>query len=371
MTTHNGEWRLLTARTEALKSWGVASRTYAVNLAAQVAAASTRDIEFVPCSSQPSAFAEVRRLTARLHRITDPRVPFVLSGIQACAAADVLPGRRFLVDLHGTLAEWLEYPPGAVGRWGALAYRAAQALETWALRRADGAITVTPDLAREAAGRGAKQAFVIPCGNSVTPTSGGNDALRMALAFDPEDIVFVFNGGASRWQMLPETIELFKHIHASWPRARLLFLTPERRRVTSLISEAGLNLDWCRIHETDPDEVIHALWACDVGLLLRGATRTNAVAFPNKFTEYISACLPTITAPGLPAVSRLVRQYGTGVVVDPHAVPSSSTLEALRSLVERRRSQEPEFLGRFRDLWHAHLDMRDLVRPLGAWVVDP
>ena len=68
------------------------------------------------------------------------------------------------------------------------------------------------------------------------------------------------------------------------------------------------------IDSYSPNELVHALRAGDFAFLLRKNSKTNNVAFPNKFLEYVQSGMRIITTPYVYEIARQVKKFDIGYI---------------------------------------------------------
>ena len=128
----------------------------------------------------------------------------------------------------------------------------------------------------------------------------------------------VHSGGLGGWQ---GTDEYSRELPRLMQRERSLWflcLTGNTRAISEKIAEFPAEIAArCKVGSVPSTDVISALCAADLGLLLRAECVTNRVAFPNKLDEYLAAGLYVVTSKGLPAAANICRQDPcVGTLVD-------------------------------------------------------
>ena len=362
-----GEWRLLSERALGLRANSVATDVLSIRpaechgsneplrgWAGQFAPISYRGLAgFAPALFK--ALIAIRRWLRR-----QPGGYVILSGAHLYPLAAVLPAARVVIDIHGTLAEWIElkHPSGKL-RLLRYLYPLVRILECLALKRSRGALVVSRPLRDDVLSRGARAAWTVPCLLSAATARAfhvaDREASRRELGIGPETTAVVYSGGLSEWQCTSEAVSLFSQLRPFLPGgARLIMITPNSPAASGIARAAGV-FDPI-VLSLPPGEVPAALAACDIGLMLREDTLTNRYAFPNKFAEYLAAGLYVLSSPGLPDPARLIREHSLGSILTP---------------AEVRHGVEPERLaGIAREFAGASREMRlERIRPLaGAWL---
>jgi hypothetical protein len=257
-----------------------------------------------------------------------PRGRVVLSGLEAYPFACIVPFDRLIVDLHGTLEEWLELPDSPRARLLKFAHPLAAALEREVLNRASGAFSVSADMSRYAGSSNVRQVWTVPCGLLEWPSeeqaAGDRAYWRVRLGLQREEVAFAYSGGFSSWQCVEEAAILFNTLRETHlTRIRMVILSPDVEQAR-LIAQRH-HIDDAIIAALLPGEVVPALCGCDIGVMLRQNNRTNQAAFPNKFAEYLSAGLFVISSGGLTDPAAILRISGLGFLVDPAEVRRGMT----------------------------------------------
>jgi glycosyltransferase involved in cell wall biosynthesis len=141
--------------------------------------------------------------------------------------------------------------------------------------------------------------------------------LRKALNFGQSDVVLVYAGGMSHYQMIPEMLEIWTDL-SRLPNINFLLLTnwmPEGSNASLL---SLVNRIPRLVHISVPrSDVPEYLAASDIGFLLRDDDPINTVASPVKFGEYIASGLAVVTSPGLGDISCMVTDRNIGALVRP------------------------------------------------------
>ncbi len=159
--------------------------------------------------------------------------------------------------------------------------------------------------------------YVIPCATKSTSVKSLEEKKRSRIkvnskySLDPKEILFVYSGGASPWQCIKETVDLFQRINR-WIPSKLLVLSHSINAIREQIGEReGVIFD-----SLQPNQVADIVCAADYGIMLRSDCETNNVAFPNKFLEYVSCGVSVIATPYVEDVAKLIVSQGIGIIVD-------------------------------------------------------
>lgn len=376
LTTRNlsgatGEWRLIAERARALMGLGVETDLIYLrknaDLSQVVDLALWTDESWAPSGKwalvSPIALVEALRRT-NLWLETHRQGKVIVSGVELYPIVPLLPKNRTIVDLHGTLEEWKESEGRTVqSHVLKCAFPIAARLEAIALCRCWGALTASGPLREYALQRGGQHAWLIPCGISharaFEPSS--RNEWRRKLGLRDEEVAFVYSGGLSAWQCLAEAIQLVRQFRqAAGSPTRLVILTPNPERAAALSRRNG---EVAVVLSVKAAEVLPALRACDIGLMLREPNQTNHYAFPNKFAEYVSAGLFIISSKGLTSPAQIIVENRIGLLIDPAEVRAGLSHARLVEVTRACRDALAQ-VGRYdrlRVVLDRHLLMGNLV----------
>lgn len=227
-------------------------------------------------------------------------------------------GATFKVCLDGRGAVAAEQEEFRVNP--ARSVREMAAIERRAVLGADARIAVTPELLgywRSRYGYEGDRHVVIPTtlSREITACMVDEDrrsAMRARLGITGDEVVLAYSGSTAAWQGMDLVLRLIRSGLQHDGRFRFLLLTDKTPELGEL-EQAHPNRVMCR--RVKPDEVRMWLEAADYGIMLRGPSVTNSVAFPTKYAEYIAAGLRVICN-GPPAIAEHVRRMDTGLIVE-------------------------------------------------------
>ncbi len=160
----------------------------------------------------------------------------------------------------------------------------------------------------------ADKTSVVPC---CTDLNGDPDAKRDGTRRRLElsdRFVIVYCGSITPYQMIDETLDLFRKIRGVRPNALFLGITKSCERMEALIRAKGIAREDYRVIAAPHTEVAELLTGGDLAVLLRDRSRVNQVASPVKAAEYLAAGLPIVLTDGVGDYSELVRSKGLGCV---------------------------------------------------------
>ena len=165
------------------------------------------------------------------------------------------------------------------------------------------------------AGCHTSQFYIVPCGTGIIPNFSQDKVdsyrtkYRSKYGIKPSEKLLVYSGGASSWQCLPQTVDLYREISKSLP-CRLLLLTGDPNGVRTLIGDSEDIL----IDSYKPIELPGVFCAADFFFMLREDVPTNHYAFPNKYLEYAASHKPTISTPYIYDVAKQIEDSGIGII---------------------------------------------------------
>lgn len=221
----------------------------------------------------------------------------------------------FVYDFRGAVSEeTLFLDNGAKGWIKAIFFTC---VERFIAKKADRLNAVTRNLSAHLLKKYGRVAdTVIPCCSlSYEIDDERSASVRNSLGFSHLNKVYVYSGSLSKWQMFTETVLLFSKISVADPSARLLVLTPDKKKAEIAIKNK-VRIGTYVVRTVRQDEIYSYLAACDFGFLLRENNIVNNVAFPIKFGEYISAGLAVITTEGASEIAEIVRKEKLGYIAD-------------------------------------------------------
>lgn len=159
------------------------------------------------------------------------------------------------------------------------------------------------------------QFYIVPCATGAKPSFGRAEELkyredyRRKYGVEDDEWLLVYSGGASSWQCLPQTAELYREI-LKRRGAKLLVLSGD---VTSARAAIG-DCDDVEFDSFKPSDLPSVFCAADFFVMLREDVPTNHFAYPNKFLEYVAAHRPVITTPYVYDIAEEIDRHGVGLL---------------------------------------------------------
>lgn len=235
----------------------------------------------------------------------------------------VLPGTLVCADVHGYFGDGkllAKDESFVMGTFHTLAAMVEEHEQKTYLKKFDRIFTVSSAyrefLCREA-GCEFEQFYIVPCATGDIPTFGENEEsdyrkqYRKKYGIAQDELLMVYSGGASSWQCLPETVQLYERVKNFVP-AKLLILSGDKTGVLAVIGDRKDVL----VDSYQPVELPKVFCAADCFVMLRDDVPTNHFAFPNKFLEYAAAHRPVIATPYVYDIATQIMQDGVGILYE-------------------------------------------------------
>ncbi|WP_373928886.1 glycosyltransferase, exosortase A system-associated [Sphingomonas aerolata] len=319
--------------------------------------------------------AGIRAFARRIEAAVDAFRPDILhahSPVLDALAGLIVARRRKLPLVYEIRAFWEDAAVGnGSGAEGSLAYRTTRALETWAVRRADGVAVICEGLRDDLIVRGIDGGKIMVSPNGVDLTLFGavpprDDALAATLGLDGRDVVG-FIGSFYDYEGLDDLIAAMPALVAARPDARLL-LVGGGPMADALAAQAAASPVADAIHFVG--RVPHAEVERYYGLI-------DILAYPRKrmrLTDLVTPLKPLeamaqgrmVAASDVGGHRELIRDGDTGTLFppdDPPAIAAAlagmfddradwpSRRQRARAFVERDRNWSSNIL-RYEPLYH-------------------
>lgn len=185
-----------------------------------------------PARAPLGEWREIRALAVGIDALVEQWQPDILhahSPVLTALAALGVAKRRGLPLIYEIRAFWEDAAVGnGTGREGSLRYRAIQALETYAVRRADAVVVICDGLRRDLLARGIAGDKIIVSPNGVDLDLFGNPpppdvALAASLGLGDADVIG-FIGSFYDYEGIDDLIAAMPALCATHPRAHLLLV---------------------------------------------------------------------------------------------------------------------------------------------------
>lgn len=255
------------------------------------------------------------------------------------------PQTALVLDIQGTVAEKREYGTGFLRRH--VIYPISRLSFRHALRHADAAFVVSDelrDLCERACGSRAGRLvyYKVRCGYETAATLSELKTLRAefraARGLSPQTRVFCYSGYRAPWQKVEEIIEHFRRFDAAYPDCYFAFFCNIDPAFEALLREKFPRGNFSA-ELLAPDAYFKSLCGCDAGYILRDRNETNRVAFPNKFSDYLSSGLLLALSDALPEPMRVI------ATLPDHYVDADTVLDDPARLFELLAAREADYDG--------------------------
>jgi hypothetical protein len=223
---------------------------------------------------------------------------------------------EYLIDIQGCPEEGTDYSRSLLARAKLIVKKAlTKQISRWV----DGAFVASKNLIDYAkkyyfvSRKRNPKFYLCRCGMLSLPDFGSIKSNRVEFReenFIPQDsIVFCYAGYTEAWQRFWDIVGLFKKYDETVRNAYFAFFCPATEKEKNDIM-ANFPKGNCIVKLLKRETFKIGLDACDVGVLLRDYNTTNAVAFPNKFSDYLSSGLLIAINNALPEQVTLLKDYG-------------------------------------------------------------
>jgi glycosyltransferase involved in cell wall biosynthesis len=171
---------------------------------------------------------------------------------------------------------------------------------------------------------------IMNCSYRFTPPVPRERRFHEVLGLPPTQRVVLYHGGLFPWRGIEQLIEAIRSI----PDATLVLMGYGVLEPTLRAWEADPGLDGrVRVMGPVPPAALHD-WvaAADVaGMPIQGDTLNHRLTTPNKLFEAMAAGVPAVVS-DLPGMSAVLRDAGSGILVDPTHVPA--IVAAIREILD-------------------------------------
>ena len=337
VVTSGGEFSLIKNRARALEdNWGITSDVVALCNTRLNVAPGTEAFgsgEYVRCDfmNPISLLSGYKQLISRAEALLKEGHyrAALLSGVGVFRYVGRLKrcvegkGTLICADVHGYYGDGAilsRDEPFLLGSFHRLASAVEEFEQRRYLRLYDRIFTVSRAYRKflcETAGCKYEQFYIVPCATGSVPNYSADDVAanrskyRQKYSVDPDEALLVYSGGASSWQCLPQTVQLYQQIKSRIP-ARLLILSGDTATVRHVVG----NVDDVLIDSYQPCELPEVFCAADYFIMLREDVPTNHFAYPNKFLEYVAAHRPVITTPFVLDIAEEIEANEVGIIYD-------------------------------------------------------
>lgn len=201
---------------------------------------------------------------------------------------------KIILDIHGATEEGIEYKSNKNIIYSRTFYLYSNYIFRKQLEYCDALMVVSNALKEHLIKKYPEIAglkfFIIHCAGNIGEINiqkyyKSRQYWRKKLKIDEDECLFVYSGGASKWQMVNESVHLFLEIKDRLPfNSKLLVMS---HKIDDIKLELQVNSRDIIFESFNASIVPEVLCASDFAFMLRENKITNNVAFPNKFVEYL------------------------------------------------------------------------------------
>ncbi|MCX6351410.1 MAG: glycosyltransferase [Bacteroidetes bacterium] len=240
----------------------------------------------------------------------------VSSGHDASLSKRIVSGIKLITDVHGSLPE--EYHHAAKKfdeNWKGFLTK----IERKTLELSDSIIFVSDSMKEYYQNFYQKEftnTLTVSCASDTLSKRSflARTEARNQLSLS-DKIVFVYLGSFRKYQMVDETLNLFKEIKAQLSNSFLLILTSHTQQFIEALEKLNIPSDGYKVLSLSKNEVPEYLSAADFGFLIRDQSIVNKVASPTKFAEYLASGVPVILTENVGDYSDFATESHTGFVL--------------------------------------------------------
>ncbi|MDM0536833.1 hypothetical protein QTG87_09845 [Clostridium perfringens] len=283
-------------------------------------------------------------------------------------------GCKIIYDIHGCPEEILEYNFKSINKYILnLFFKFFKLSLKIGIKSSDVILLVSKEMKRYIENEFSiysKKVIIIPCGEE-GEVSGLKERMelrklwREKLKLNNEDIVLVYSGGISQWQMIDETLIKMREIIKQSKKIKVCIFSGQIDIIKDKVKKDKY-IDQYIFKKLDNIDVTKALCACDIGFILRENNMTNRVAFPNKFSDYIEGGLQIVLS-GVNDQIDLINRYSLGVAkLDINDIEVNDVLK----LIENRESYLYEYYKKIDFFIKSELKYEKNINKLTEYILE-
>ncbi len=274
---------------------------------------------------------------------------------------------KLVLDIQGAVEEKKEYSDSFLRKH--IIYPISVISFRRALKNADAAFVVSDEIRDKCESavkskRKKLEYYKIRCGfENLEPVRNilkYREDFRKKRGISDDTIVFCYSGYRAPWQNVDEIIEHFRLFNDYKTNCYFAFFCNTDPEFEDLLKTKFPAGNYC-VELLNPEDYFQSLCGCDVGYILRDYNETNRVAFPNKFSDYLSSGLIIALNNALPEPMRLIKQLPSHYI-DTDLIPRE--IKILFDKIENRKCNYNSFVSASLDLGEKELVYDMQVRKL-------
>lgn len=242
---------------------------------------------------------------------------------------------KIVVDIQGAVEEKKEYSNSFIRK--NVVYPISKLTFENAVRNADAAFVVSDEIQNKCE-KALKskiknlEYYKVRCGfdmlASVEEIKKNRNDFRAEKNISDDTKVFCYSGYRAGWQKVDEIIEHFCKYDRFCENCFFAFFCNTDEEFETLLREKFPRGNYY-VGLLHPEDYFKSLCGCDVGYILRDYNETNRVAFPNKFSDYLSSGLIIALNDALPEPMRLIKQLPS------HYIDTNTVISDMEDLFDK------------------------------------
>ena len=252
---------------------------------------------------------------------------------------------KIVVDIQGAVEEKKEYSNSFIRKH--VVYPLSRYFFQKAVRNADAAFVVSDEIqdkcekARKNT-KGSLEYYKVRCGfeelASAEQIKEYRNNFRKSKNIADDTLVFCYSGYRAGWQKVEDIIEHFREYDAFCPNCYFAFFCNTDAEFEALLEHKFPRGNYC-VELLKPADYYASLCGCDVGYILRDYNETNRVAFPNKFSDYLSSGLVIALNDALPEPMRLIKKLPS------HYVDTNTAMSDISVVFDKLQQRASDYEG--------------------------
>ena len=263
---------------------------------------------------------------------------------------------KIIVDIQGAVEEKKEYSTSFLRKY--VVYPLSYLNFRNAVKNADGAFVVSDEIMEKCdrclgKDKSKMKYYKVRCGTekvfSAEDISQFRNIFRRKKGIDNDTVVFCYSGYRAEWQKVDDIIEHFKKYDSNLNNCYFAFFCNTDLEFENKLKNSFPKGNFC-VELLSPEVYFQSLCGCDVGYILRDYNETNRVAFPNKFSDYLTSGLVIALNNALPEPMRVISSCKDHFIDTDHL-----RIDEAISIIQKRMNRYPQFLEECIDICEKEL----------------